>query len=389
MRYISRNSKLILWAWAIVALSCIGLAQPAAQAQSPVAGWPDKDYNQLNPVVVPFSSLPTVLHTGRFESDEEERKFTEYFNKSVFPNITHATNRQPPREDSAARRDDVITKLRYYLKSCENSPEKQVFEKLVDLTLAFMRDVAKDSQYHPAARVNAVLAIGEVNSPKAVTALLAILRDPAQFDAVRVAAMSGLVHLAGQSCMSDPVAAQPVGAQMVKIVRFTVPKTGSAQVARADGIRWMRGQAADVLGALKNPGPHNDVAEALLAMLNDKDLPIPQRCKAARALGKLDYAGNPPTPGPYLTAIAELASNALSSDQPADRARVKVMAREIVEGMKPFSSSLTSDQVLIEGLQKALQELNKDTDTALAPEELKDAITKAKEAIDNLLKNRK
>ena len=65
------------------------------------------------------------------------------------------------------------------------------------------------------------------------------------------------------------------------------------------------------------------------------------------------------------------------------------MAHEIVEGMKPFSSSLTSDQVLIEGLQKALQELNKDTDTALAPEELKDAITKAKEAIDNLLKNRK
>ena len=43
-------------------------------------------------------------------------------------------------------------------------------------------------------------------------------------------------------------------------------------------------------------------------MLNDKDLPIPLRSKAARALGKLNYGANPPAAGPYLTALAELAT---------------------------------------------------------------------------------
>ena len=94
-------------------------------------------------------------------------------------------------------RNDVIPKLRTDLKALREPAEgKEVFNKLADLTLDFMTKIAKDGQYHPAARVNAMLAIGEVNSPKAAEVLLETLGDRDQIYAVRVAAMTGLVHMA-------------------------------------------------------------------------------------------------------------------------------------------------------------------------------------------------
>ena len=348
-----------------------------------MAGWPEKDYKPpLKPVVVPFSNLSTVLRNGTFESDEDEQKFADFFNKSLFPNVTNSANRQIPKEDTAApKREDVITKLRYYLKSCENSAQKQVFEKLANLTLAYMTKIAKDGQYHPVVRVNAVLAIGEVNSPKAVEVLLGTVFDPNQFDGARVAALSGLAHLAGQSSMIDP----DVGAAGDS-ADGEVYQQARSQNARADGIHWMRGQAADILAALKSTGPNNDVPPALLTMLNDKDLPIPLRSKAARALGKLKYGDNPPAVGPYLTALVEFMRDALSSDQSADRERVRLIAYDVKEGLQPFASN---DQAVTEGLQKALQALTKETENTMTSEELASAIKKAKASLDGLVKNGK
>ena len=161
----------------------------------------------MKPEVVQFTDRGRVLRAGTFADADEEAKFAEYYNRSLFPNVTNPANRQSPR-------DDVIAKLRIDLKVCERSPSQQVFNKLADLTLDFMSKIAKDGQYHPAAHVNAMLAIGEVNSPKTADFLLAALADPKQIDAVRVVAMSDLVHLAGQSGLSDPAVAQPVIARI-------------------------------------------------------------------------------------------------------------------------------------------------------------------------------
>ena len=68
---------------------------------------------------------------------------------------------------------------------------------------------------------------------------------------------------------------------------------------------WMHGQAADVLADLGRPAPGAS-PPALLTMLDDKDLPIPLRSKAARALGKLNFGDNLPAAGRYLKALAEL-----------------------------------------------------------------------------------
>ena len=148
---------------------------------------------------------------------------------------------------------------------------------------------------------------------------------------------------------------------MARIVRAR-SESDSPQSARADGIRWMRGQAADVLAELGSIGPQGEVPPALLTMLNDKDLPIPIRSKAARALGKLKYDANPPAAGPYLTALAEFACDALSSDQPASRARVRAVSHDVEDGLKKFDkSTVSSDLPLIDGLQKTLQTLNRET----------------------------
>ena len=380
-----RKRSLILGASAIVALGCLGLAQQSARAQNSVAGWAERTgYPQLTSKAVGFTGRPAVLSRGMFASTEEEQKFADYYNLFLFPSVTwyDPPNRQLPKEDPAAKRDDVITKLRSDLKSCEKPAQKQVFDKLADLTVAYMTEIAKDVKYHPAARVNAMLAIGEVNSPKAVDALLATLRDPNQIDAVRVAAMSGLVRLAGlgtQSAMASPATAGPVIERMVRIVSVRIPEN-----ARADGIRWMRGQAADVLGDLRSAG--SGVPEALLIMLNDKNLPIQLRSKAARALGKLNYGGNPPAATPYLTALRDFGRDALGSDQPVNQGRVRLVARDVLDGVKPFASSdLPNDQKLIDGLQKTMQSLYKGTESTLKLETLKTYIDKAKESLDSLL----
>ena len=375
MQHIYRNWKLALLAAASVALGCIGATQQSAQAQNSVAGWADReDFTVLPSKDVKFNTRLTVLKRGTFESDEEEQKFTEFYTQSLFPNVTKPENRQSPKDDVTAKRDDVITKLRSDFKSNERAEDKQVFNKLTDLTLAYMSKIAKDGQYHPVARVNAMLAIGEVNSPKAVDILLATLGDKNQIDAIRVAAMSGLVHLASQSCLSNPDAAQPVIVWMTKIVRAPIPKN-----ARADGISWMRGQAADVLAILRSTGSQNEVPPALLIMLNDKDLPIPLRSKAARALGKLKYSDSPPVAGPYQTALAEFARDAMSGDQPANRKRVRLVARDVEEGLKPFPSP---------PLSNLLKVLIKDTEDKLEPEELNAIIATAKASLDSFLKKK-
>ncbi len=317
------------------------------------------------------------LRNGNFESAQEETDFTSYYMTTVFPNITDKANRQPTK-DGQPPRDNVIAKLRLDLNECEKRGEKQVFNKLADLILEYMTEVAGNSNIHPVARVNAMLAIGEANSPKAAKVLLDTAFGPGQVFALRVAAMTGLIRMAGPSGRN--VLANPA------IEPLVVPKMVKCAQAKKkdDGISWMRGQAADMLAELGNSD--GGVPAALLAMLSDKeDLPIPLRSKAAKALGKLNYNGNPPAAGPYLAALLDFARDALSSDQLADRLRVRLVAHDVLEGLKPFATSAApGDQTLIDGLQKTLKQLNKETADKMTEADLKTSIQKARESLDGL-----
>ena len=246
-----------------------------------------------------------------------------------------------------------------------------------------MTDIAADEKYHPVARVNAMLAIGELNSPTAQT-LLDTVRNGA-FSGIRVAAMTGLVRMAGGSSGKGVLLAdEKFINSMIALAKFHPKKSEGV-----DGFYWMRGQAADVLAELQSTGTKGEVPQALLSMLTDTELPIPLRSKAARALGKLDYAGGPPAASPYLKALGEFVDDALSGDQATNRGRVRLIARDTLDGVKPFSASgPAGDQELVDGVQKALLTLNKETEEKMNPEELKAAVDKAKASLDVLLKRK-
>ncbi len=231
MKHFYHNWKLVLCSSAIVALGCLIAAERSAQAQNPAAGWAERDdYKSAKSTMVQFQGLATVLRAGTFTDPAQKQAFTDYYSKYLFPMVTHRDNRQ-----SAS---DVILKLRNNLATSERAAGQDVFNTLADIILGYMMNVAKDAGYQPAARLNAVLAIGEVNTTAAVSDLLDLIGPAGQIDAIRVAAMSGLVHLAERlaeprsrtnpsppSCLSTPAVADPVVAKMIRIVRASVPKT--------------------------------------------------------------------------------------------------------------------------------------------------------------------
>jgi hypothetical protein len=393
MNYIHRNWNLILLASAMVVLGCLAADQRSAQAQSSVAGWPEKNYTVAKLQTVPFNTRASVLRAGTFENAAEEQKFTDYYNQSLFPNVTNPKSRESPK-------DDVIAKLRIDLRACEKPQDQpqDVFNKLVDLTLDYMTKVAGDSQYHPVARVNAMLAIGEVNSPKAAKVLLETAFKRGELFPIRVAATAGLVRMAGTTRGKEVLSADPeIESQVIKSM-VMLAKLHAKKNELTDGIQWMQGQAADILADLGTTGSKGEVPPALLNMLNDKDLPIQLRCKAARALGKLDYSANAPAPGPYLTALAGLADDAFASDQPADRARVRSVVRDIGVrdvGDREVGSALTklaalstnsTDQAVVDTLKKALQAIDKQTGDKMTSEDLRNSMNEAKASLDSLVK---
>ena len=173
MKHFYHNWKLVLCSSAIVALGCLIAAERSAQAQNPAAGWAERDdYKSAKSTMVQFQGLATVLRAGTFTDPAQKQAFTDYYSKYLFPMVTHRDNRQ-----SAS---DVILKLRNNLATSERAAGQDVFNTLANIILGYMMNVAKDAGYQPAARLNAVLAIGEVNTTAAVSDLLDLIGPAGQ-----------------------------------------------------------------------------------------------------------------------------------------------------------------------------------------------------------------
>ena len=308
--------------------------------------------------------------------------FVNYFNKSIFPWITHP--------DERGQREDPIARLHNYFRALNRFPGSPVLAKLEEITLDYMSKTASDPKWHPTVRINAITAIGEVRSSAAVNLLMDMIRNGKLHPAFRVAAMAGLVHLAEQNVLIDPVVAAPVVALMTK---------AAGAKLHSDEWRWMRGQAADILGSVGDPGSNGEVVAALVVMVADPNLPLIQRGKAARALGKLNYNGNVPDAEKYIQALAEFGSDALGADLPADARRLRALALAFLGdgGKDPgaLAPLLKQGSVpkKVHDMQTAMSELQKaaskmkpgevdETPRPPTEEELKPAVARAKAALD-------
>ena len=156
--------------------------------------------------------------------------------------------------------------------------------------------VMANGNYAPVVRINAVLMIGDLNSaetkPGASAVPLAAALEPLtkiaaadkQLESVKIAALAGLRRHA-ESGIAEGEARTALVALLVKLV-----STANPPDRLPAGHDWMRGQAADVLGAIGQAGEKGDVAVALGQLVATSKASFASRRSAARALGRLDYA---------------------------------------------------------------------------------------------------
>ncbi len=158
-----------------------------------------------------------------------------------------------------------------------------------------------DPPYHPGARYNWMMLLGQLDSKEpdfagrgaqplaaALPELLKAVEDDKQIDAVHVAAMLGVLRHA-ESGLAGPVRDTTAAAMTRFLAQLEADEQQNPGRRDAKGRAWMEMRAVNVLGAL---GVANaDVIGALSTRLADTKGPLWLRCSAARALGKLDVSG--------------------------------------------------------------------------------------------------
>ena len=151
--------------------------------------------------------------------------------------------------------------------------------------------IAKNSEASLAARVNAMLLVGELRAkdnkdgtvwPAAVSQLAAVAGDAMLDPSVRVAAMAGLVRHAdvakragGERLTEFTKGARPA------ILAIVAEKPSVDQPVVSD---WLASRALSILTTVVKSSP-KELATTLVGVMNDKDRSLDVRVRAAAALG--------------------------------------------------------------------------------------------------------
>lgn len=233
-------------------------------------------------------------------SDAQKKELAKYFMGYYFPAMT--------KTDAASLGElaDMRQKLFSQYIDFANSP--QVRTEVIDMTYKAMARIAMGN-YHPAARYNAVLAIGMLDDkpatrgatptpptplPKATKALLAVLtQDEIKIGdktvkvpvSAKVGALVGLERHA-RFGISEQYAEQVTQATLAIIEQQQPPEDVSRGVHH-----WMKCQAARVLANQYSEGITSAVHEALLSLVSDEEMSLDDRVCVVQLLQKIKYEG--------------------------------------------------------------------------------------------------
>jgi hypothetical protein len=248
-----------------------------------------------------------ILRRGFGSGDQQ--LFDDYYRKHALAAWTLPENyTELPALRKKLRNDLTITRGR------------PVHDRLNNLALDFLGGMAKDD-CHPSVRYNAMLMIGDLNvrppargeSPVALPAafpvLMEALQNKDQIDAVRVAAMLGIIRRARLGISDSDDRRQVTAAMLALATSQGVPKRSPT------GHAWFRCRAIEVLELFKRAGDRGAVAKPLAEIVADSDAPLGVRCAAAAALGKLTY-GNPSglDPADVARHLGQLAADACNEE---------------------------------------------------------------------------
>ncbi len=238
----------------------------------------------------------SVLRGDASLNDEQIRsRFDGYFTQYYFAILTHPKHlsRWPER------------RLEFLDRRLGQARSQAAHQHLLNLTIRMMAGIVRGN-FHPAARYNAMLLIGGLNSTEASTVgerrppvplnnalrfMLDELQDPEQLDAVRVAALNGILRHARVDRQLPRENRRLVGNNAEKMIvdaMLAIIGQGEPPEGRSEeGHDWLRQRAIDVLAMLGSG--QSRVVAALQEIVRDEEARVVLRCAAAEALGRLVY----------------------------------------------------------------------------------------------------
>lgn len=290
-------------AGSLLALSAIAQAPPAAAPSAPeipadypyaVAKIPEPAL--LNPKSKDYLELARAksrVLTGQVAFSEGKADFDRWYG-----HFFRALTLPDQAEHLPDRRKELVKDLQTVF---SRSPE--VHKQLSDMTLSFCRNLANPARnFHPAVRYNAMLIIGELNRkeptatqsvpdplPAGLAVLLEELKNPAQIDAVRLAALIGIqrhVQLDLARPAADKMSREEkseIYQQMLGMLTMDHPAGRSKE-----GHEWMQRRAIETLVQMGILDDSNAAFAAVEGFLDDPKRGMALRIAAAKALKSID-----------------------------------------------------------------------------------------------------
>ena len=263
-----------------------------------------KELQETRKKLIDLQRQVGAIISGTSTVADNQKLFDGFFQRIVFPHFTLLDNIENPDNYNGLYQRRYVF-FRDYMRKATGETRNY----LLRITLAKMKDIA-NGNYHPAARVNAMLIISELNAVEVVqgtapvpprpyleafTVMADTLADPQQLDAVKVAAMLGIVrHLKLESWPRtrqndaikkvDQAERDRVNNLALAMLNQKQPPAGRT----VDGHAWMQRRAIDILAALGTIGTNVNATQAIDAMVADETALMSLRCSAAEALGYLD-----------------------------------------------------------------------------------------------------
>ena len=255
---------------------------------------------------------PSLRDAAAFAANRE--KFDDYFKQYYFPIMTSTAA-----DDLGLlrkRREDLFKQF------IRQTKLEEVSEHLTKLTMAEMARIALGN-YHPAARYNAVLILGNLDQkysrdvgnnptppvplPDATMRLLVLLEEDEVKGVIiptslKIGALVGLARHA-RFGIDPKYASQTTDAALQVIATQSPPEDVALEVHH-----WMKCQAARVLANQFGKGPTAEVLTALTNLIASDEMSLEDRCSMAELLKKMQFEGAQEIDSPaVLTALGNLA----------------------------------------------------------------------------------
>jgi len=272
----------------------VGLLSSIVQAQTrPASAQPARVYKEDHPRDVPIAeqtNVRTMLRTGAITDQK------------LFETVYRWRCSQLTWNSKINETADLRVRIKADLRAAERAAKPEAYDRLSALVLKSMLAIVRDPDYHPGARFNAMLLLGDLNArvtaggttkfvphPEALPHLLADVDASAESvtgadDALRCAALQGLVRH-GKSAAHDSVERRAI----LKAALDTASNDAAPQ-GRSEAVHeWIRRRAVTVLETTVKPRASDldeQASDLLQALIADRSLALKLRLEAAQAFGR-------------------------------------------------------------------------------------------------------